>query len=193
MNIHIFIVGPLETNCYIVEDEKNREAIIIDPGDEPEKILDFLEKHPLKVREIIVTHGHFDHVGAVWQIKEKLKVKVLMHKNDLPLLSLTTSPLPDRLLIEKDRVDLGELSFEVLHLPGHTPGSIGLYCEKEKVLFSGDTLFAGTWGRTDLPYSSEKDMATSLKKLLKLPPETKVYPGHGETTTIGEEQDLLAG
>ncbi len=102
------------------------------------------------------------------------------------------SPPPDSFLKEKDHFDVGDLKFEVIHTPGHTPGGISLYCEKEKVVFTGDTLFAGTWGRTDLPYSSEEEMAKSLKKLLKLPPETKVYPGHGRPTTIGEEQGLLS-
>ena len=191
MLIHTIVVGVLETNCYLIEDDRSREALIVDPGGDSEKIMTFLEKHPLKVSKIVITHGHFDHVGAVWELKEKLKVKVLMHQNDLPLLALTTSFTPDRFLVEKDLIEVGEFSFVVFHLPGHTPGSIGLYYEKEKILFSGDTLFAGTYGRVDLPYSSEKDMKNSLKKLLSLPKETRVFPGHGEPTTIGKEQNLL--
>lgn len=191
MKIHTVIVGPLETNCYIVEDEKSKEAIVIDPGDEAEKILNFLAIHPLKVRYIVITHGHWDHVGANWELKEKTKALILIHELDVPMLSITNSPKADRYLVDKDRIDIGDLSFSVLHTPGHTPGGICLYNEKEKVLFSGDTLFAGTCGRTDLPYSSEREMEKSLKKLLKLPAETKVYPGHGPSTTIGNEKSLV--
>lgn len=191
MKIHTLVVGPIETNCYIVEDEQTKEAIIIDPGEDANKIFNFLETHPLKIRYIVITHGHFDHVGANWEIKEKTKALILIHELDVPMLSITSSPKADRYLVDKDQIDVGNLSFTVLHTPGHTPGGICLYNERERVLFSGDTLFAGTYGRTDLPYSSEKDMKKSLEKLLKLPPETKVYPGHGKPTTIGSEQNVI--
>ena len=191
MKIHTLVVGPIETNCYIVEDEGSREAIIIDPGEEADNILDHLKNLQLKIKAIIITHGHFDHIGANRKLKEKLHVPILMHERDVFGLVTGNSPPPDSFLKDKDNFEVGGLRFEVIHNPGHTPGGISLYCEKEKVLFSGDTLFAGTWGRTDLPFSSEEDMAISLKKLLKLPPETKVYPGHGRPTTIGAEQALL--
>lgn len=193
MKIHVLVVGPIETNCYIVEDEAGREAVIIDPGGEAEKIIGFLEKHPLKIRAIVITHGHFDHIGANQELKNKLKIPILMHESDLFGLAMGDSPPPDRFLKDKDGFEVGGLKFEVIHNPGHTPGGISLYCKKEKVLFSGDTLFAGDYGRTDLPYSSEEDMAVSLKKLLKLPPDTKVYPGHGRPTTIGAELNGPAG
>ncbi len=192
MRIHTLIVGPIETNCYIVEDEGSKEAMIIDPGGEAEKIIKHLKNLQLRIRAIVITHGHFDHIGANRKLKEKLNVPILMHENDVFGLVTGDSPPPDSFLKEKDHFDVGDLKFEVIHTPGHTPGGISLYCEKEKVVFTGDTLFAGTWGRTDLPYSSEEEMAKSLKKLLKLPPETKVYPGHGRPTTIGEEQGLLS-
>lgn len=192
MLIHIVVVGPIETNCYIVEDEKSREAMVIDPGDEPRKILKFLEEHQLKPRCLVITHGHYDHIGANRELKEKTGAPILMHKNDVFGLKVVDSPPADRHLEEGDEIKNGDISLRVIHTPGHSPGGICLYCEKEKVLFSGDTLFADTYGRTDLPYSSEEEMAKSLQKLLKLPPDTKVYPGHGQSTTIGDEQKLLA-
>lgn len=191
MKTHNLRVGPIDTNCYIVEDESSKKAIIIDPGDEAEKILGFIKEQQIIPVFIVITHGHFDHIGANKKLKEALKIPILMHASDLFGLSMSDSPPPDRFLKEKDHFEVGGLKFEVIHSPGHTPGGISLYFEQEKTIFTGDTLFQGTWGRTDLPYSSEKDMAASLRKLLALPPETKVYPGHGKPTTIGDEQSLL--
>lgn len=188
MKIHTIIVGPIETNCYIVEDEKSQKAIVIDPGGEAEKIISFLEKHPLKIQAMVITHGHFDHIGAIRKLKEKTKAPILMHESDVFGLSVSDSPPADRFLKDHDNLEVGGLKFEVIHTPGHTPGGISLYCKEEKILFSGDTLFAGNIGRTDLPYSSEEAMIKSLKKLLELPPETKVFPGHGKPTTIGRER-----
>ena len=186
------MVGPIETNCYIVtENEASKEAIIIDPGEEAGKILAFISKHQLQPLYIIITHGHFDHIGANRELKAKLKIPILMHEKDTFGLPSGNSPPADRFLKDQDHLEVGppeaDLKFEVLHTPGHTPGGISLYCEKEKVLFSGDTLFYDAVGRTDLPHSSEKDMRESIKKLLTLPPGTKVYPGHGQPTTIGDE------
>jgi glyoxylase-like metal-dependent hydrolase (beta-lactamase superfamily II) len=192
MKIHNLRVGPIDTNCYIVEDESSKKALIIDPGEEAEKILSFINKLQLIPLYIVITHGHFDHIGANKKLKETLKIPILMHAGDLFGLSMSDSPPPDRLINDKNHFEVGSLKFEVVHCPGHTPGGISLYCEKDKTIFTGDTLFSGTWGRTDLPHSSEKDMAASLKKLLALPPETKVYPGHGRPTTIGNEQGLLS-
>lgn len=172
MRIHTIIVGPIETNCYIVEDEASKKAMIIDPGEEAEKILEHLKNLQLKIEAIVITHGHFDHIGALDAVQAGTGAVVLE---------------PD----DGQRVFAGSISFTVIHTPGHSPESLCLYSEKEKVLFSGDTLFAGTWGRTDLPFSSEEDMILSLRKLLALPPDTKVYPGHGRSTTIGKEQGLL--
>lgn len=191
MKIHTIKVGDLATNCYILEDANSKEALVIDPGDEPSAIIDLLNHHQLKTKFIITTHGHFDHVGANRILKEKLNIPILMHEADLFGLSIVDAPAPDRFLKDGDQINLGKESFIVIHTPGHTPGGICLYNEKEKTLFSGDTLFFGTYGRVDLPYSNEKEMAGSLKRLLKLPPETIVYPGHGKPTTIGNEQNLL--
>lgn len=191
MKIHIIPVGMLDTNCYIVEDEASKKALIIDPGDDAAKILKLIKENDLKPLYIVATHGHYDHIGGVREIKEKLQIPFLMHEADLWGLPMVDAPQPDRFLKDREHFEVGSLKFEVLHTPGHTPGGFCLYNEKEKTLFSGDTLFLGTHGRTDLPYSSPEDMKESLKKLLKLPPETKVYPGHDQATTIGAEQNLL--
>jgi glyoxylase-like metal-dependent hydrolase (beta-lactamase superfamily II) len=191
MIINPVALGALQTNCYIVTDETSKEALVIDPGDEAGKIIDFISAKKLRPVYIAATHGHYDHIGAVREIKDCYAIPFLMYEADLWGLPLVGAPSPDRLLKDKDSFDICHLTFDIIHTPGHTPGGICLYNEKEKVLFSGDTLFQGTWGRTDLPYSSEKDMTASLRKLLALPADTKVYPGHGPSTTIGEEQGLL--
>ncbi len=192
MKIYTLVVGPIRTNCYLVEDEKNKEALVIDPGEAADKIFEAIKKLGLKPRYIVNTHGHFDHVNANGNLISKIKIPILIHENDQPALALTNSPPADRWLKDGDEIKTENLSFRVIHTPGHTPGGICLYSEKEKALFSGDTLFKGDYGRTDLPYSSEKDMLDSLKKLLKLPEDTRVYPGHGESTTIKEARQLLS-
>lgn len=191
MKIHTVVVGPIRTNCYLIEDENSKEAIILDPGDEPEKILDEIKKNQLKPKYIVNTHGHFDHVTGNPKLKEKLNIPILAHPLDAQITAATISLPVDQLLTEGDLIKVGKITFTVIHTPGHTPGGICLYCKEEKVLFSGDTLFYGTYGRTDLPYSSEKAMQESLNKLMQLPPETRVYPGHDRPTTIGQEKQNL--
>jgi hydroxyacylglutathione hydrolase len=198
MKITTLKVGPIRTNCYLVEDEATKKALVIDAGGDPERILALLQKNGLKLELIIATHGHFDHHDGVRLLKEKTGARFLMHQADVFGLKTTDAPQPDGLLNDKDNVEClpagqagGMLNFEVIHTPGHSPGGICLYNEKEKVLFSGDTLFQATYGRVDLPYSDEAAMIQSLHRLLKLPPETIVYPGHGNATTIEEEQNLL--
>lgn len=188
MIIRTVRVGPIDTNCYIVGDEATKEALVIDPGDEAEKISAAIEAEKLAPRLIVNTHGHFDHVTADLKLKEKTGAALLIHELDLPMALLTAPLRPDRLLKDGDEIKVGTMVFSVIHTPGHTPGGICLYDEKEKVLFSGDTLFYGTTGRTDLPSSSDKEMEISFKKLMALPDETKVYPGHGRPTTIGREK-----
>jgi len=192
MKIYKVVVGMLGTNCYIVASEKNN-AFIIDPGDNSEKIKDVILKHNLKVLFIVNTHGHVDHIkeNAVFGLP------VYVHEMDNAMVSdpkenLTSAFLgsfdpvvPARLLKDADTVELDELSFRVLHTPGHTLGGICLY--GGGVLFSGDTLFCAGVGRTDFPGGSYKLLSESLKNLSKLPPDTKVYPGHGQGTTIGRE------
>ncbi|MBN3032847.1 MAG: MBL fold metallo-hydrolase [Candidatus Saganbacteria bacterium] len=192
MKIHNLKVGPIDTNCYLVEDETTKECLIIDPGDDAGAISQLIEKKQLKPAAIVITHGHWDHVGANKILKEKYNLPIMMSEEDVFGLKMTDSPAPDQNLKEDDEIKAGGLVFKVLQTPGHSPGGISLYSKEEKVVFTGDTLFKGAYGRVDLPGSSPESMVFSLKKLLALPRETKVYPGHGQTTTIGAEQDLPA-
>lgn len=189
------------TNCYIVMDEDTKETMVIDPGGEPEKIIEMLNILDAKVKYIYLTHCHGDHIGAVNKIKDEKGGKVLIHRYDSAGLNnkdVNLSPIIDMGDIEleadsrvndNDLIHLGNLEFKVIHTPGHTKGGSSLYCEKEGLVFTGDTLFRGTWGRTDLPTSSFVEIMDSItNKLLKLPDETIVYPGHGKSTKIGEER-----
>ena len=192
------------TNCYIVEDEESRETMVIDPGGEADKIIDMLDTLGIdKLKYIYLTHCHGDHFGAILEVKAKKGGKVLIHRDDAeglynPEISLTyyigmadIELEADSRVDEGDIIHLGNLEFTVIHTPGHTKGGTCLYCEKEALLFSGDTLFKGTWGRTDLPTSSFPDIIESItKKLTILPDDTIVYPGHGRMTTIREEEPI---
>lgn len=192
------------TNCYIVEDEESKETMVIDPGGEADKIIDMLDTLGIdKLKYIYLTHCHGDHFGAILEVKAKKGGKVLIHRDDAeglynPAISLTYYIGMDDIELEADsRVDegdiihLGNLEFKVIHTPGHTKGGTCLYCKEEGLLFSGDTLFKGTWGRTDLPTSSFPDIIASItNKLTILPDDTIVYPGHGRMTTIREEEPI---
>lgn len=191
------------TNCYIVEDEETEETMVIDPGGEPDKILEMLNILNAKLKYIYLTHCHSDHIGAVLEIKNKKGGKILIHRDDAKGLNDENINLsscinmgdielePDSRIDDADIIHLGNLEFEVIHTPGHTKGSSSLYCKKESLLFSGDTLFRGAWGRTDLPTSSFEDIINSItKKLLILPDNTIVYPGHGKSTLIKEEKPI---
>ena len=183
MNIKTIKVGSLRTNCYIISD--GNEALVIDPGSEIENIR--RELGGLKVKAVVLTHGHYDHVTSAFE----LNAPVWIGEKDEIMMIHSTGKKADRLLKENDLFDICNLSFVIIDTPGHTPGGICLYNEMEKMIFAGDTLFAGDYGRTDLPGGSEAEIIASLKKLLKLPQETKVFPGHGQATTIGDEQNLL--
>ncbi len=179
------------TNCYIVKDEATGEIMIIDPGGEPEKIIEMVRILGGTVKYIVLTHCHADHIGGITRVKEAVGGKVLIHRDDINGLQDTELSLEYVLGLNKkaikadsrvddgDKIHIGELEFTIIHTPGHTKGGICLYCEQEKLLFSGDTLFRGTWGRTDLPTGSSKEMMQSImNKLLILPEDTIVYPGH---------------
>ncbi len=201
MKIRSMTVGPVETNVYFPVNEETGETVIIDPGDEAERILDFLKKEGWKPAGILLTHGHFDHIAAVPELRKALDLKVYAGKREERLLgdgelneSLTflrrsITVKPDRLLSDGEEFELAGLSFRMIDTPGHTEGSCCYYMEKEKVLFSGDTLFEGSVGRTDFATGSMQVLLQSLEeKLAPLPDEVQVFPGHGGATTIGDEK-----
>ena len=198
----ILPVGPLQCNCSIVGDESSREAIVIDPGDEISTVLSILTKHSLTVKQIVVTHAHIDHVGGAMKLKRATGAPILLNENDSALLAMLDvqaswlgmrppgDVLIDQSVAEGDVIKAGSLQTQVLHTPGHTEGSICLMFAPQKLLIAGDTLFAGSIGRTDLPGGNHKKIIDSLKgKLLSLPDETLVIPGHGPQTTIGRERE----
>jgi hydroxyacylglutathione hydrolase len=198
----IFPVGPLQCNCSIVGDEQTKEAMVIDPGDEIDEIMAIVRRHGLTVKQIIVTHAHIDHVGGAMKLKHLTGAPILLNQNDYALLRMLDvqaswigMAAPEAVNIDAsvgsgDKVQAGGLVADVLHTPGHTDGSICLYFAPEKKLIAGDTLFAGSIGRTDLPGGSyEKIMRSLHGPVLALPDETVVVPGHGPLTTIGEERE----
>jgi glyoxylase-like metal-dependent hydrolase (beta-lactamase superfamily II) len=188
MFVKMFTVGMIETNCFLVGDTETQEAVVIDPGfdssAEAKTILKEIESNRFRVKFIINTHGHPDHTGGNKPLKEATKAPILIHENDAQLLR---NPSADKTMHEGDLIELGEVKLRVLHTPGHSRGSIALLAAD--AVFSGDTLFAGGIGRYDLPGGSLEEIMNSIKnKLLILPDHLKVYPGHGPTTTIGEER-----
>ena len=198
----ILPVGPLQCNCSIIGDEANREAMVIDPGDDIDDVLAILRKHNLEVKQIVVTHAHIDHVGGAMKLRAATGAPILLNQNDLALLKMLDvqaawvgMAAPGQVEIDQsvgnaDTVQAGSLRANVLHTPGHTEGSICLYFPAENKLIAGDTLFAGSIGRTDLPGGSFEKIIRSLHQtVLALPDDTVVVPGHGPLTTIGEERE----
>jgi hydroxyacylglutathione hydrolase len=194
-------LGPLQANCYIVGCETTRQAAVIDPGGDVERILSALQKEDLQVTAILNTHAHFDHVGANKALKKATGAQLMIHQLDAPMLTHAAqaaaawglradeSPVPDRLLADGDTIDCGQLQFNVIHTPGHSPGGSCFYLKAYNALFVGDTLFAGSIGRTDLPGGDYNTLISSIQtKLFTLPDDTVVYNGHMEETTIGEEK-----
>jgi hydroxyacylglutathione hydrolase len=195
-------VGPLQCNCSIIGDETTHEAMVIDPGDDIEDIVAIIEQHKLQVKQIVITHAHIDHVGGAMKLRARTGAPILLNQNDyalLKMLDVQASWLgmqsPGKVEIEAGLADnqtlsAGSLSASVLHTPGHTEGSVCLYFAAEKMLIAGDTLFARSIGRTDLPGGSfEKIMHSLHDRVLALPDETVVIPGHGPMTTIGDERE----
>jgi glyoxylase-like metal-dependent hydrolase (beta-lactamase superfamily II) len=201
MILETIIVGALSVNCFIVGCDVTKLAAVIDPGDNAAKILQVLDERGLKLKYIILTHSHFDHTGAAKELQEKTGAEVLVHKSDEVLLrnveaqatlfGMTVPPAPsvDGYMKEGDTIEVGEIHMKVIETPGHTQGGVSLYVEDEKVVFTGDTLFWGSIGRTDLPGGDYATIMHSLKvKLGSLPDDTKVYCGHGDDTEIGFEK-----
>ncbi len=197
----ILPVGPLQCNCSIIGDEQTREAMVIDPGDQIEEILAILGQENLALKQIVITHAHIDHVGGAMKLKAATGAPILMNQNDHMLLKMLDMQAAwvgmrppgavqiDDSLQEGRVLQIGPVSSNVVCTPGHTEGSICIYFPEEKKLIAGDTLFAGSIGRTDLPGGSmEKIMRSLHQSVMALPDETEVTPGHGPATTIGEER-----
>jgi len=201
MILETFPVGSLQCNCTVLGDEETREAIIVDPGDEIARIHRRLTELGLKLKQILITHAHIDHVGGALKLKALTGAPIYLNEADLPLLQMMsaqaawlgidtpeTAP-PDELLTDGRQVGLENYPAQILHTPGHTQGSVCLYFAPMKMVLAGDTLFAGSIGRTDLPGGNFEEIIDSIQsRLLSLPDETQVIPGHGPATTVGTER-----
>ncbi|MBN1437815.1 MAG: MBL fold metallo-hydrolase [Anaerolineales bacterium] len=195
-------VGPLQTNCYLAADIASGKAAVIDPGDETWRIEHSLAMHEWTLVWVLVTHGHFDHMAACGELAEKARCPIALHPADLPLwwihggaelfgLKIPDQPKPQHALKAGEKIPLGGLAFEVIPLPGHSPGGVGFYERQRGWLFSGDTLFAGGGvGRSDLLGGNEAELMESVRRILALPESVEILPGHGETTTVGGERKI---
>jgi glyoxylase-like metal-dependent hydrolase (beta-lactamase superfamily II) len=199
--IETLVVGPIQANCFILGHEETREAAVIDPGDEAQRILAALGKHNLTLKTIINTHGHFDHVGGNRALKAATGAPILIHGGDAPMLAhladsaavwgmqVEDSPAPDRILEDGDEIGFGAVTLKVIHTPGHSPGGIALLIPVQ--LFGGDTLFAASIGRTDFPGGDYGLLIDSVRsRLFVLGDDVRVYPGHGPATTLGRERQF---
>jgi hydroxyacylglutathione hydrolase len=194
-------VGPLQCNCSILGDETSHEAIVVDPGDDIPRIMALLAKHGLTVKQILITHAHIDHIAGAHRLKQLTGAPILYNQHDLPQVKMMeaqaawlgiptpTVQNPDDTLDDGKLIAVTGLTGSILHTPGHTEGSVCLYLPTHTLLLAGDTLFAGSVGRTDLPGGDTRKLLTSIhERLLTLPDEVTVIPGHGPTTTIGSER-----
>jgi glyoxylase-like metal-dependent hydrolase (beta-lactamase superfamily II) len=191
-------VGQLGTNCYIAGDEDSLEAIVIDPGDEPDRIIDIVKENNFKIVKIVCTHTHFDHIGALYEIQEFSGAKIAFNKDDLDIFAAAKDmaafwgfevgelPSADEYINEGDIIKIGKFTFTVMRTPGHSPGGICLY--GHGYVFTGDTLFADSVGRTDLPGGDQNKLKTSFNRLMQLPDDTQALPGHGGQTSIVRER-----
>jgi hydroxyacylglutathione hydrolase len=201
MIFETIVVGELGVNCYLLADSETKEGIVIDPGGDSGKILSAIKANDVKVLHILNTHGHFDHIGGNRRVSEATGATIMINREDEPFLSRASksatmygltaedSPAPASYLAEGDVIRFGRHAAKVIHIPGHSPGGSCFYLEKEGILISGDSLFAESIGRTDLPGGSQAKLVLSIReKLLTLPDATRVFPGHGPASTIGHEK-----
>lgn len=202
MIIKTYIVGTLDTNCYVLADESTKEAVIIDPGSSGDKILESIKSNGWNAVAILLTHGHFDHIGGIENIKNQLNIPVYAHQDEKTILEnpegnlshsfsrFNLKTVADHYFNDDFIFQFGaDITLKMIHTPGHTPGGVCYYYEKESLLISGDTLFYLSIGRTDFPYGSLRDLMNSINnRLFTLPENTKVFPGHGDSTTIGFEK-----
>jgi len=191
-------VGAFQENCYLVSDPNSDALAVVDPGSDADAIISEVERTGKTPEAIWITHAHVDHIGAIAPVKRRWNVPVWLHPLDEPLyrvggrqaqlygIPYDEPPAPDRQFAEGDKLRLGSIELSVMHCPGHAPGHVVIHGHGHALV--GDCLFAGSIGRTDLPFSNPADLEASLARLVQLPPETVVYPGHGETTTIGDER-----
>ncbi len=201
MNVRPFVVSPFQTNCFLVRCGATQEAVLIDPGDDAELLAEAVRKAGVTLKALWATHAHIDHVGAVEPLKKIFGVPFLLHRDDLFWierletqaatfgLPMPPRPRPDGFIADGERLRVGALEFEALHVPGHAPGHLAFHLPKEKVVFSGDVLFAGGIGRTDFPGCDHEALLDSIRRrLFPLGDSVVCYPGHGPDTTIGEER-----
>ncbi len=199
MIIERIAVGPLQANCYVISDEETRDALVIDPGEEAGKIISFIESRSLTTTYIICTHGHFDHVGAVSRVKAGTGAKVILNRADLEIYraavdqaafweyEIEQPPEPDLFVMDGYEIHVGRKNiFRILHTPGHSPGGICLY--GGGIIISGDTVFAGSVGRTDFYGGNIEELKQSFRTIMGLPESTRIFPGHGEATSVGIER-----
>lgn len=198
VNVQTITVGAFQENCYLVVDDRSRKAVIVDPGSEGERLVEAVDRSGATLEAVWITHAHVDHVGAIASIKQRWDVPVYLHPLDRRLyeaagrqaqvygVPFEEPPPPDREFSDGQLLELGDVEFTVMHAPGHAPGHVVIH--GHGIALVGDCLFAGSIGRTDLPFSNPPQLAESLKRIAELPPETVVYPGHGIDTTIAEER-----
>lgn len=202
MKVLRLVVGQLQSNCYLVIDQETLEGVIIDPGDDAEYIMNKIQEEGMKPQRIIATHGHFDHIMAAYELQLAYNIPFSIHKSDSFLVERMNQtavyfikeevgppPKIDSYLKNNSMINFASHQLEVIGAPGHTPGGVCFYSKKDQIFFVGDLLFLGGGaGRTDFSYSDEKSLRQSLAKIFKYPPETTIYPGHGNQTTIKEER-----
>lgn len=198
VTVQTLTVGAFQENCYLVVDHPSGKAVIVDPGGEGERLVEAVDKSGATLEAVWITHAHVDHVGAIASIKQRWDVPVYLHPLDRRLyeaagrqaqvygVQFEEPPPPDREFVDGQQLKVGDVALSVMHAPGHSPGHVVIH--GDGIALVGDCLFAGSIGRTDLPFSDPPQLAASLEKISALPPETVVYPGHGMDTTIGEER-----